>query len=212
MPEWLAAALSYVRNLDELVRLGGYAALTAIVFAETGLLLGFFLPGDSLLVTAGLVAAAGDLLNIWVLVPVLCAAAIVGDSVGYAIGYYLGPRIFSRTNSWLFHKDHVTRTERFYQKYGAKTIVLARFVPIVRTFAPTMAGVGKMRYATFLTYNVAGGIGWVVSMTLLGYFLGRAIPDLEHHVHWIALAVIIASFLPIVHEWRAARRARQPGG
>ena len=195
-------------RLDELVRTGGYAALTAIVFAETGLLFGFFLPGDSLLVTAGLVAAASGTLKIWILVPLLCVAAVIGDSVGYAIGYHLGPRIFNREDSWIFHKDHVARTQRFYTKYGTKTIVLARFVPIVRTFAPTMAGVGKMRYATFLTYNILGGIGWVSSMTLLGFFLGRSIPNIEHHVHWVAVVVIVLSFLPILHEWRAARRAR----
>ena len=195
-------------QLDELVRTGGYTALTAIVFAETGLLFGFFLPGDSLLVTAGLVAAASGTLKIWILVPLLCVAAVIGDSVGYVIGYRWGPRVFSREDSWIFHKDHVARTHRFYEKYGTKTIVLARFVPIVRTFAPTMAGVGKMRYATFLAYNIVGGIGWVSSMTLLGFFLGRSIPNIEHHVHWVAVVVIVLSFLPILHEWRAARRAR----
>ena len=195
-------------RLDELVRVGGYTALTAIVFAETGLLFGFFLPGDSLLVTAGLVAAASGTLKIWILVPLLCVAAVIGDSVGYVIGYRWGPRVFNRDDSWIFHKDHVARTQRFYEKYGTKTIVLARFVPIVRTFAPTMAGVGKMRYATFLTYNILGGIGWVSSMTLLGFFLGRSIPNIEHHVHWVAVVVIVLSFLPILHEWRAARRAR----
>lgn len=197
---------SHLAQLDELIRVGGYVAITAIIFAETGLLIGFFLPGDSLLVAAGLVAATDATLNIWVLMVLLSLAAIAGDSTGYAIGYHLGPRIFIRDNSRWFHKDHLRRTQRFYEKYGAKTIVLARFVPIVRTFAPTVAGVGRMRYRTFLTYNVLGGIGWVVSITLSGYFLGRAIPDIDRYLHWVIGVVIIASVLPLLREWWLARR------
>jgi membrane-associated protein len=204
--EWLHTLYQF----DELIRWGGYTVLAAIVFAETGLLAGFFLPGDSLLVTAGLVAASESAgLNIWLLNFLLAAAAIAGDSTGYAIGYHLGPRIFNREDSRFFHKDHLVRTQRFYAKHGAKTIVLARFVPIVRTFAPTVAGVGKMAYRTFLLFNVAGGIGWVASMTLAGYFLGRSIPDIERHLHWIILLVIAVSFLPILHEWRVSRRERR---
>jgi membrane-associated protein len=200
--EWLHQLYQF----DELIRWGGYTVLTAIVFAETGLLAGFFLPGDSLLVTAGLVAAADGVLDVRWLIVLLSVAAIAGDSTGYAIGYHLGPRIFSREDSRFFHKDHLRRTQRFYEKYGAKTIVLARFVPIIRTFAPTVAGVGKMRYRTFLTYNVLGGIGWVASMTLAGYWLGRSIPDIDRYVHWIIAVVIVLSFLPILHEWRRARQ------
>jgi membrane-associated protein len=195
-----------LHEFDDLIRWGGYTILALIVFAETGLLIGFFLPGDSLLVTAGLVAAADGALNIWWLVILLSVCAIVGDSTGYAIGHYFGPKIFNREDSRLFHKDHVRRTQRFYEKYGAKTIVIARFVPIIRTFAPTVAGVGKMRYSTFLTYNVLGGIGWVASMTLAGYFLGRSIPDIERHLHWVIGGVILASCIPIVLEWRQSRR------
>ena len=206
--EALTEFLSRLYQFDALIRWGGYTALTIIVFAETGLLAGFFLPGDSLLVTAGLLAAVDGVLNIWVLAGLLTAAAIGGDSTGYAIGYHLGPRLFSRENSRLFHKDHLVRTQRFYEKYGAKTIVIARFVPIVRTFAPTVAGVGKMRYRTFLAYNVIGGIGWVLSMTLSGYFLGRSVPDIERHVHWVILIVIALSFIPVLREWRQARRER----
>jgi len=206
MPEFF----SHLYQFDELIRWGGYTALVAIVFAETGLLVGFFLPGDSLLVTAGLLAASETTgLNIWLLNGLLILAAIAGDSTGYAIGYHLGPRIFSREDSRLFHKDHLIRTQRFYAKYGSKTIVLARFIPIVRTFAPTVAGVGKMPYRTFLAFNVAGGIGWVASMTLAGYFLGRSIPDIERHLHWVILVVIVVSFLPILHEWRMSRRERR---
>jgi len=197
---------STLYQFDELIRWGGYTVLALIVFAETGLLVGFFLPGDSLLVTAGLVAAADGVLHIGWLIVLLSACAIAGDSVGYAIGYHIGPRIFSREDSRLFHKSHVERTQRFYAKYGAKTIVIARFVPIVRTFAPTVAGVGKMHYRTFLTYNVLGGAGWVSSMTLAGFLLGRSIPEIEHHLHWVIGVVILVSFLPILHEWRQSRR------
>lgn len=206
MPEWLAQLYQF----DELIRWGGYSVLVAIVFAETGLLAGFFLPGDSLLVTAGLLAGADGLLHIGWLIPLLSVAAIAGDSTGYAIGYHLGPRIFNREDSRWFHKDHLARTQRFYEKYGAKTIVIARFVPIVRTFAPTVAGAGKMRYRTFVLYNIAGGIGWVAGMTLIGYWLGRSIPDIERYVHWVIAVVIVLSFMPILREWHQARRRNTP--
>ena len=197
---------SHLTQLDELIRIVGYVGITAIVFAETGLLIGFFLPGDSLLVTAGLVAAREGALNIGTLVILLSLAAIAGDSTGYAIGYHLGPRIFAREDSRWFHKDHLIRTQRFYEKYGAKTIVLARFVPIIRTFAPTVAGVGRMRYRTFLTFNVLGGIGWVLSMTLTGFYLGRSVPDIDRYLHWIIGVVVILSVIPLWREWHLARR------
>lgn len=192
-------------QFDELIRWGGYVVLVAIVFAETGLLAGFFLPGDSLLVTAGVIAATDGTVNVWMLIVLLSAAAIAGDSTGYAIGHFLGPRIFHREDSRFFHKSHLIRTQRFYERYGAKTIVLARFVPIVRTFAPTVAGVGNMAYPTFLMCNVIGGIGWVASMTLGGYWLGRSIPDIGHRLHWVIGGVILVSFLPLVYEWRRSR-------
>ncbi len=195
-----------LHNLPELIRWGGYTILFIIVFAETGLLVGFFLPGDSLLVTAGLLSALDGTLHIGVLNALLIIAAITGDSAGYAIGYHIGPKIFSRPNSILFHRDHLLRAQNFYEKYGNKTIVLARFVPIVRTFAPTVAGVGKMNYRHFLTYNVLGGIGWVLSMTLGGYYLGRLIPDVEKKLHWIILAVILISIVPIIKEVLQARK------
>jgi membrane-associated protein len=182
--------------------------LVAIVFAETGLLAGFFLPGDSLLVTAGLLATEGGPLRIGPLVGLLGAAAIAGDSTGYAIGRFAGPRLFRREDSRFFHRAHVARTQRFYAKYGPKTIVLARFVPIVRTFAPTVAGVGQMHYRTFLLYNVVGGLGWVGSMTLTGYWLGRSIPNLERHLHWVIAIVIVLSLLPLWREWHVSRRQR----
>ncbi len=201
MPE----ILSNLYHFDELIRVGGYTALVVIVFAETGLLAGFFLPGDSLLVTAGLIAAAPDgPLKILPLIGLLCAAAIAGDSAGYAIGRHLGPRLFNREDSRFFHKDHLVRTRRFYEKHGPKTIVLARFVPFIRTFAPTVAGVGRMRYPTFLFYNVAGGIGWVCGMTLTGYFLGRWIPHIEKYLHLLIGLIIFLSLIPIWREWRHA--------
>lgn len=195
--------------LDDLVRWGGYLVLVAIVFTETGLLIGFFLPGDSLLITAGLVAGAGGL-NIWWLNVLLMAAAIVGDSVGYAIGFRTGPRIFTRQDSLLFNRRHLIRTREFYERYGGKTIVLARFIPIIRTFAPLVAGVGQMAYRRFVFYNVFGGIGWVASMTWAGYLLGRTIPNIHQYVHLIVAVVVLLSVLPIVNEVVKARRARRP--
>jgi membrane-associated protein len=194
-------------SLDDLVRWGGYAVLVAIVFTETGLLVGFFLPGDSLLVTAGLVAATGAL-DIWWLNALLIVAAVVGDSVGYAIGYRAGPRIFTREESLLFRPSHVERTRRFYERHGAKTIVIARFVPIVRTFAPVVAGVGQMEYRRFLTYNVVGGIGWVTSMTWAGYLLGQTIPNIGDHIHVVVAVVIVLSLVPIAIELYRERRRR----
>ena len=193
--------------LDDLIRWGGYAVLVAIVFTETGLLIGFFLPGDSLLITAGLVAAAGGL-NIWWLNVLLIVAAVTGDSVGYAIGWRLGPRLFTREKSLLFNPKHVQRTRDFYTRHGAKTIVIARFVPIIRTFAPVVAGVGQMEYRRFVVYNIVGGVGWVVSMTWAGYLLGRAIPNIGSHIHVVVGIVIILSIIPIVIEIVKERKRR----
>jgi membrane-associated protein len=202
----LATGLATGRySLDDLVRWGGYVVLTAIVFTETGLLVGFFLPDDSLLITAGLVAAAGHL-NIWRLNALLILAAVLGDSVGYAIGRRLGPRLFTRPQSLLFHPRHVDRTRAFYARHGAKTIVIARFVPIVRTFAPVVAGVGQMEYRRFLLYNVAGGVGWVTSMTWAGYLLGQAIPNIGDHIHIVVGIVILLSLVPIFIEFIRERR------
>lgn len=194
-------------RFDDLVRSGGLVVLVTIVYTETGLLVGFFLPGDSLLITAGLVAAAGGL-NIWWLNGLLMVAAIAGDSTGYAIGARLGPRLFTREKSLLFNPRHVERTRRFYARHGAKTIVIARFVPIVRTFAPVVAGVGQMQYRRFLFYNVAGGVGWVLSMTSAGYLLGRAIPNIREYMFWVVLVVIVLSVIPIGVEILKERRRR----
>jgi membrane-associated protein len=204
----IAEIFSKLQHLDQLIAWGGYTALVIIVFSETGLLAGFFLPGDSLLVTAGLVASQGAL-DFWLLNALLIVAAIVGDSTGYAIGHFAGPRLFKKEDSFFFKKEYVERTHRFFEKYGGKTIVLARFIPIVRTFAPTVAGVGKMTYRKFLFFNVFGGVFWVFSMTSVGYFLGRSIPDIEKHLHLVIAIVIIVSFLPILNEWLHSRKRGQ---
>jgi membrane-associated protein len=182
----------------------GYAALFAIVFAETGLLVGFFLPGDSLLFTVGVVSGAGqlDLLTVNL---VLMAAAMLGDSTGYLLGRQTGPRIFRRKDSRLFKQEYVTRTHAFYEKYGGKTIVFARFVPIVRTFAAFVAGVGKMPYLKFLPYSVLGGIGWIFLMTTLGYQLGK-VDLVRRNFDYAILLIIFLSLLPTVIEVIRARR------
>jgi len=193
--EWMWELFHRIYDVEGLVRVGGLMALIVIVFVETGLFVGFFLPGDSLLVTAGLFAARGDL-DLWRIFLFVSLAAIVGDTLGYTIGARTGPRIFSREDSLLFHKKHLITTKEFYDRYGGITIVLARFMPIVRTFAPLVAGVGGMRYRRFVFYNVFGGIGWVVSMTSLGYLLGRAVPDIDRHIHIVIAIVIFLSLLP----------------
>ena len=193
--------------IQEAIRWGGYAVLFAIVFTETGLLVGLFLPGDSLLVIAGLVAAAGGL-NVWALMGLLSIAAVAGDSTGYAIGHRAGPILFRREQSLVFNPRHLVRTRDFYARYGAKTIVIARFVPIIRTFAPVVAGIGQMEYRRFLFYNVAGGLGWVILMTSAGYLLGRAIPNVGSYVHIVAGVVIVLSLVPIVTEVVRERRRR----
>jgi membrane-associated protein len=182
----------------------GYAALAAIVFSETGLLVGFFLPGDSLLFTVGVVAGAGQL-DIVLVNVLLMSAAILGDSTGYLLGRQTGPRIFSRKDSRLFKQEYVTRTHAYYERYGGKTIIMARFVPIVRTFAAFVAGVGQMPYLKFLPFSICGGIGWVFMMTILGYELG-GIPFIRHYFDKVILLIVFLSILPTVIEVIKARR------
>ncbi|OIO39635.1 MAG: hypothetical protein AUJ72_00330 [Candidatus Omnitrophica bacterium CG1_02_46_14] len=196
---------SKLQHLDQLIAWAGYVGLTLIVFCETGLLAGFFLPGDSLLVTAGLVASQGKL-NYFTLTGLLMAAAVLGDSAGYLIGHWSGPKIFNKDESFFFRKSYLERTHKFFEKYGGKTIILARFVPIVRTFAPTVAGAGRMAYKHFLAYNICGGFLWVIGMTSIGYFLGRSVPNIEKHLHIVVAAVIIISFLPVINELRKAKK------
>jgi len=185
----------------------GYATLCAIVFSETGLLVGLFLPGDSLLFTVGVVAGAGRL-DIVLVNVLLMLAAMIGDSTGYLLGRQTGPRIFSRPDSRLFKQEYVKRTHAYYEQYGGKTIVMARFVPIVRTFAAFVAGVGRMPYLRFLPFSVCGAMGWVFLMTMLGWKLG-GIPFIRHYFDKVILTIIFLSMLPSVIEVLKARRRRE---
>jgi membrane-associated protein len=205
MIETLTSLVHQIYDVEGIIRWGGMLMLTVIVFAETGLLIGFFLPGDSLLVTAGVFAAAGHL-DIRILLTVVTAAAVVGDQVGYYIGYRTGPRIFRREDSLLFKRAHLIRARNFYEKHGGKTIILARFMPIIRTFAPVVAGVAEMQYRRFVTYNVVGGVLWVWSMALLGYSLGRVVPDIDRHIHLVIVVVVFLSILPGIIEYLRSRR------
>jgi len=198
-------------GLKKLIQAGGYFLLFAIIFAETGLLIGFFLPGDSLLFVAGTLCAVilpgqtAPLLNIGILIPLLCVAAIAGDATGYFIGRKVGPSLFNRPDSRFFKRAHIQKTQEFYEKHGPKTIVLARFVPIVRTFAPTVAGVAQMAYSKFVFFNVIGGIGWIVSMSLLGYFLGN-VPFVQKHLEKAVILIVLLSILPMVIHWLSERK------
>jgi membrane-associated protein len=208
--EWFRHIFHQVTDVETLVRVGGITAMTIIVFAETGLLVGFFLPGDSLLVTAGVFAGTGQL-NILHLNAILIAAAIFGDTVGYWFGRKTGPALFTRPKSLLFNPKHLKRAHDFYEKHGGKTIVLARFMPIVRTFAPIVAGMGNMPYRRFLGFNVFGGSLWVLSMTLIGYFLGQ-IPGVKEHIEIVIITVVFLSILPGIiaatKEWLKGKRER----
>lgn len=195
-------------DLTQLIQAIGSLGLFGIVFAETGLFFGFFFPGDSLLFTAGLLASQG-FLNIWFLAPLMILGAVMGDSFGYWFGAKVGPKIFNKEDSFFFHKEHINRTQRFYLKYGAKAVFFARFVPIVRTFAPILAGVGSMPYGTFVRFNIMGGVVWGGGITLLGYFLGSIVPNIEHYLLQIILVIIAVSFLPIVYEVISDKKKEQ---
>lgn len=203
--EGLQDLIAQIPSIEEIIRWGGTLALIAIVFAETGLLVGFFLPGDSLLVTAGLFAARGDL-NVVMLLVTLSIAAVVGDAVGYGIGRRLGPKLFKKEDSLLFKRKHLVKAHEFYERYGGKTIVIARFVPIIRTFAPTVAGAAEMTYSKFAMFNVFGGILWVFSMVLGGYALGSVIPNIDKYIHYVIIIVVFLSLLPPLYEWWRERR------
>ena len=184
-------------NLETILPTIGYIGIFAVVFAESGLFIGFFLPGDSLLFTAGFLASQ-EIFDIRILALLCFIAAVTGDSVGYAFGRHIGPRLFTREDSWLFHKKHLAKAQHFYEKHGKKTIVIARFMPIVRTFAPIVAGIGNMHYKTFITYNIVGGFLWGIGVTVAGYFLGKVIPDVDKYLIPIVVVIIIASILPSV--------------
>jgi membrane-associated protein len=202
--------LHSVRDPQALIAWGGYAGLSLIIFAETGLLIGFFLPGDSLLVTAGLLAATKNIFNVYELGLLLTVASILGNTVGYSIGRATGPRLFKREDSLLFNKKHLYRAHEFYERHGGATIILARFMPIVRTFVPVVAGMAQMGYRQYTLYNVIGGLGWIWSMLFIGYFLGRYIPGIDKHIEPVILAVIVVSLLPGIIGWYRARNAPSP--
>lgn len=211
----ILAALSL--DPEKLLRSGGYILLFAIIFAESGLLIGFFLPGDSLLFVAGMAAAgtlstqvgAGALhLNIWVVLVGVFIAAVAGDQVGYAFGNRAGPALFRRPDSRLFKQEHLQTAEDFFERHGPRAIVLARFVPIVRTFCPIVAGAGRMHYSTFVRYNVIGALGWAVGVTSLGYYLGN-VAIIADNIELALILVVAVSITPIVFEVIRSRRARR---
>jgi len=199
MLDTLAAALPQIHDWlnPRALAAGGYLIITLVVCAETGIAVGIIMPGESLVLVAGMLAATGNL-KLGILFPCIFVAAVVGDAIGFAIGARLGPRIFTRTTSLFFRPEYLLRANRFYEKYGGKTIIIARFVPFVRTFAPIVAGAAQMKYRQFVVYNIVGAILWAGTMLLAGYFLGRAIPNLESKIGYVILLVIaIALLLPL---------------
>jgi len=193
-------------GLKELIRSGGAPLVCTIVFIETGFFVGFFLPGDSLLVTAGIFAAAGVVPLRWLLLPVM-ACAIVGDQIGYWIGRTAGPTLYKREDSLFFRRSHLQRAHDFYEKYGGRAVIFARFVPIIRTFCPPVAGAARMPYTRYLMFDVFGGVLWVCAMILGGYFLGRNVPNIGQRIHYVIAAVVVLSLLPAVISIVRARRA-----
>jgi len=204
MVEFLKHLLENLYNVRGLIEWGGTFLVCAIVFVETGLFVGFFLPGDSLLVTAGVFAGAGNLKLSWLLIGVtLCA--IAGDQLGYWIGRRAGQALYSREDSKFFKKKHLENAHEFYELYGGKTVIMARFLPIIRTFCPPVAGAARMNYAKYFAFDIAGGFLWVWGMTLLGYTLGRTIPNIDKRIHLVIAAVIVASFLPALFHYLRTR-------
>jgi membrane-associated protein len=213
MLEFLKEMLARIYDVRGLVEWGGTFMVCVIVFIETGMFVGFFLPGDSLLVTAGVFAGAGQMKLAWLL-SLVTLCAIAGDQLGYFIGWRAGASLFKREDSRFFKKRHLERAHQFYETYGGKTIILARFVPIIRTFCPPVAGAARMNYARYLTYDVIGGIAWVWGMTLLGYTLGRTVPNIDKRIHYVIAAVIVVSLMPAAyHAWKArSHRSDLPKG
>jgi membrane-associated protein len=212
MLESLKQILAHLYDVRGLIEWGGPILVCVIVFIETGMFVGFFLPGDSLLVTAGVFAGAGHA-SIATLLIFVTLCAIAGDQLGYFIGRMAGQNLYKREDSRFFKKRHLERAHDFYEKYGGKTIILARFVPIIRTFCPPVAGAAKMNYTHYLIYDIFGGILWVWSMTLLGYTLGRTVPNIDKRIHFVIAAVIVASLLPAAYSaWKArmASHAARP--
>jgi membrane-associated protein len=209
MIEWLRGAFHYLSDVESIIRAGGLAVICGIIFAETGLFVGFFLPGDSLLVTAGILAAAGHL-SLAGLLSLVTLCAILGDQCNYFIGRKAGQALYKREDSLFFKKKHLERAHEFYEKYGVKTIIIARFVPIVRTFCPAVAGAARMTYRRYLPFDIVGGFLWVFSMVLGGFFLGRSVPNINQHLHIVIAIVIFLSLLPaIIEVLRSRGKAEQ---
>ncbi|HXQ25846.1 MAG TPA: VTT domain-containing protein [Candidatus Acidoferrales bacterium] len=203
MIEMLQHLLARVYDVRGLIEWGGTVLVCSIVFVETGMFAGFFLPGDSLLVTAGVFAAAGHL-KLAELLSLVTVCAIAGDQVGYFIGWRAGATLYRRPDSRFFKKRHLERAHEFYERYGGKTVIFARFIPIIRTFCAPVAGAAKMRYARYLAYDICGGFLWVWSMVLVGYTLGRTVPNVEKRIHYIIAAVIVLSLVPAAyHAWKS---------
>jgi len=209
-------ALLHIDYANIILSLGiiAYIVIFAIIFAESGLLIGFFLPGDSLLFTAGFLASqkvsgtSQNYLNLWILIIVTFAGAVIGDSVGYSFGHRIGRRIFNKPDSKFFKRENLEKAENFYEKHGVKTIILARFVPIIRTFAPIVAGVGKMKYKTFLSFNVIGGALWSLIIPIAGFYLGRLIPGVDKYLLPIVAVIIILSAIPTIIELIKGRKKK----
>ncbi len=185
-------------DFTEIVRTGGLLILFLIIFAESGMMVGFFFPGDTLLFSAGILAAADQLSIVWTIV-VIAAAAIIGDNTGYHIGRKLGPRLFKKEDGLIFRKDLIMKAEKFYEKWGTKTMLVAHFIPIVRSFAPVTAGAGKMDYKQFVVYDAIGDIAWAASITLLGYYVGSRIPGVEHYIEPVLIGIILVTLLPTIY-------------
>jgi membrane-associated protein len=209
MIEFLKHLLAQLYDVRGLVEWGGTLLVCIIVFIETGMFVGFFLPGDSLLVTAGVFAGAGHM-NLAELLSLVSVCAIAGDQVGYLVGWKAGENLYRREDSRFFRKKHLARAHEFYETYGGKTVILARFIPIIRTFCPPVAGAAKMSYRRYLAYDIAGGFLWVWSMVLVGYTLGRTVPNVDRKIHFIIAGVIVISLMPAAyHAWKA-RSANKP--
>ena len=205
MVEFLKHILAQIYNVRGLIEWGGTLMVCVIVFIETGMFAGFFLPGDSLLVTAGVFAGAGQLKLGWLL-SLVTLCAIAGDQLGYLIGWKAGASLYSRDDSRFFKKRHLQRAHEFYERYGGKTVIMARFVPIIRTFCPPVAGAAGMKYSRYLTFDIVGGFLWVWGMTLLGYTVGKADKNIDKHIHYVIAVVIVASFMPaVIHAWRVRK-------
>jgi membrane-associated protein len=203
--------LHTVYDVEGLIRWGGPLLVCIIVFIETGFFVGFFLPGDSLLVTAGVFSASGAIPLRWILLPVMLCA-IAGDQIGYWVGRAAGSALYRRKDSFFFRRSHLQRAHDFYEKYGGKTVILARFVPIIRTFCPPVAGAAAMPYSRYLAYDIFGGILWVGTMVLGGFSLGRSIPNISQRIHYVIAVVVVLSILPAIISILRARRQSRSGG